>query len=129
MMMPKQMANKRVRLFTFLLLGIISLQTNVFGQTTALHLYNSWNINKLYTDTNIVHTAWKPMLYLDTVSASSTRSWFYRKVFNEHLLSVQQPNYTIYGDIILDEYIGYDSRAIKANNGSKDNYHIPMMNT
>src|SRR3954452_19835670 len=128
-MAPRQMANKSKWLCTLILLVNISSQTNVFGQTTALRLYNSWNINKLYTDTSIVHTAWKPMLYLDTVSPPSTRSWFYRKVFNEHLLSVQQPNYTIYGDIILDEYIGYDSRAIKANNGSKDNYHIPMMNT
>ena len=127
--MPKQMANKRVRLCTFLLLGIISLQTNVFGQTTALRLYNSWNINKLYTDTNAVHTTWKPILYLDTVSSPSARSWLYRKVFEEHLLSVQQPNYTVYGDIILDEYIGYDSRAIRASNGSKEDYHVPMMNT
>src|SRR3954447_7286389 len=108
-MAPKQMAKNSKWLCTLILLVNISFQTNLFGQTTALHLSNSWNINKIYVDTNLVQTSWQPILYLDTVSTSSTRSWLHRKVFNEHLLSVQQPNYTIYADIILDEYIGYDS--------------------
>src|SRR6476469_8808808 len=109
-MMPKQKAIKRQLFFALILLTLISLHATIYGQTTALRLYNNWNINNSYTDTAIAHTTWKPLLYVDTVAAPSNRSWLHRKFFEEHLLSVQQPNYTIYGDIVIDEYIGYDSR-------------------
>jgi len=127
--MPKHWAIKRILLFALILPTLISIHLTIYGQTTALRLYNSWNINKSYTDTTIAITTCKPLLYQDTIKAPTNRSWLYRKFFEEHLLSVQQPNFTIYGDIVVDEYIGYDSRPIRATNGSHENYHVPMMNT
>jgi hypothetical protein len=124
-MVPKQTADKR-KLFYALVLLLSFTYKSTHAQTTALRMYNSWNINKLYTDTSTKHTAWKPLLYEDTVTAQSDRSWLHRKFFEEHLLSVQQPGFTIYGDIILDEYIGYDKREVTVRN--KKN-HLPMMNT
>src|SRR3954452_9576341 len=98
-MMPKHRAIKRKLFFALILLTSASIHTTIYGQTTALRLFNGWNINKSYTDTSVTHTAWKTLLYQDTVTAPSDRSWLHRKFFEEHLLSVQQPDYTIYGDI------------------------------
>src|SRR3954454_2946463 len=128
-MAPEQKAYKKKLQFALLLLTIVYFHTNLYSQSSALRLYNNWNINKLYIDSSTVHTIWKPLLYQDTIIPPTKRSWLHRKFFEEHLLNVQQPNFTIYGDIIIDEYIGYDSRPIKASNGSEDNYHVPMMNT
>jgi len=128
-MVPEQTAYKRKWLCALMMLTAITFFSKINAQTTALRLYNSFNVNKLYTDSNAAHTAWKPVLYEDTITPSSNRSWLYRKFFEEHLLNVQQPGFTIYGDIVVDEYIGYDKRAIRARNGSGDNYHVPMMNT
>jgi hypothetical protein len=128
-MVPKQTAKKRNLHFALMVLTVIVCYSRINAQTTTLRLYNSWNVNKIYTDTGVTHTAWKPILYEDTTTPSSNRSWLYRKFFQEHLLNVQQPDFTIYADIIVDEYIGYDKRPIKASNGSGDNYHVPMMNT
>lgn len=128
-MVPIQKANKRRILFALLLLATASINTNIHGQPISLRLSNDWNINNRYTDTSITHTAWRPLLYQDTIATSTNHNWFRRKFFEEHLLNVQQPGYNIYGDIVVDEYVGYDKRAIKARNGSRDNYHLPMMNT
>lgn len=123
------MAKKRILFYVLVVLITIVFCSDLKAQTTTLRLYNSWNINKLYTDTTIAHTAWKPVLYEDTITPSSNHTWLYRKFFEEHLLNVQQPNFTIYGDVVVDEYIGYDKRPIRARNGINDNYHYPMMNT
>ncbi len=101
-----------------------------FAQSTALRLSNGWNLNRFYADTAIQHTAWKPLLYEDTTTASSGHSWLYKKFFEEHLVNVQQPDFTIYGDIIVDEYIGYNKRPVRVRDSHDDgDYHVPTMNT
>src|SRR5690349_6399634 len=122
-MVPKQIAYKRKWLCALMMFTATFFYSNINAQTTALRLYNNFNINKLYIDSTAIHTAWKPVLYEDTITPSSSHSWLHRKFFEEHLLNVQQPGFTIYGDIVVDEYIGYDKRAIRARNGSGDNYH------
>ena len=108
MMVPK-LLTKKTGLFVFFIV-FTAFYSPSFAQPTALRLFNSWNINRLYTDSTFLHTTWKPVLYEDTVTTPSSHSWLYRKFFEEHLLNIQRPDFTIYGDIIVDEYIGYNKR-------------------
>ncbi len=85
--------------------------------------------NQLYRTDSIAHTAWKPVLLTDSIVQPSQHSWLRRKFFEEHLLSVQQPGFNLYGDIIVDEHIGYNTRAISPPNPSPQVYHVPEMNT
>lgn len=97
---------------------------------TALKLYESYRQNNLYNDDTILHTVWKPVLYTDTLLPKITgKSWFNRKFFNEHLLQVQQKDFNIYADIIIDETIGKSNRYDKIV-GTKDiNVKTPSVDT
>lgn len=125
-MVPKQTAERRILPGSFMLLAACIFHLSIQAQNTSLRLYNSWNINQLYKNSDAEHTAWKPLLYEDSITPNSNDGWIKRKVFQEHLLSVQQPNFTIYGDIVVDEYIGYDSRKVSVRNKTN---HLPMLNT
>lgn len=76
-------------------------------------------IDEAYVNDSIQHITWKPVIYADTVLPHLDEPWFKKKFFHEHLVQVQQSNYNIYGDIIVDEYIGKSKRFVKT----------PMMNT
>src|SRR5579875_3308889 len=82
-------------------------------------------IDHVYRNDSISHTAWKPILLTDSIVQPSQHSWLRRKFFEEHLLSVQQPGFNLYGDIIVDEHIGYDTRFVTPPNPSPQVYHVP----
>lgn len=87
-------------------------------------------LDQAYRRNDVIHTAWKPLLFTDSVTPSSQNKWIKRKFLEEHLLNVQEPGFNIYGDIIVDEYIGYDKRGtIPKKNIPNDTYKVPMMNT
>lgn len=86
-------------------------------------------IDKLYRRDTIVHTAWKPVLLTDSTVQPSAYTWLRRKFFEEHLLSVQKEDFNLYADIIFDEHIGYNTRAINIPTAEKQNYKVPELNT
>ena len=97
-----------------LLLFAFSAAVCTIKAQTRLRLYNSYNQDKLYNDDTIKHTIWRPVLYTDSLlPEDNTTPWLKRKFFNQHLLQVQQKGFNIYGDIIVDEYIGKSSRYSK----------------
>jgi hypothetical protein len=75
-----------------------------------------------------MHTAWRPLVYTDSITPKLPYSWLKRKFFCEHLLNVQEKGFNIYGDIAIDEYIGYGSRDIHTSNAGYVSTP-PMMNT
>ncbi len=101
-----------------------SAQSNV-ALTESRQLY----IDELYRKDSLAHTAWKPVLLTEAVVPPTSHSWLRRKFFQEHLLSVQQPDYNIYADVIVDEHIGYNTRSVNPPNASSQTYQVPMMNT
>ncbi len=68
-------------------------------------------------------------LLIDSVAQPTSDSWLRRKFFQEHLLSVQQRDFNIYADIIVDETIGYNTRGVNPPNASTQTYKAPMLNT
>ena len=113
----------------FLLLISIIAAASAFAQsnfsfTESRQMY----IDKLYRRDSIAHTAWKPVLLTDSTVQPSNHNWLRRKFFEEHLLSVQQPGFNIYADIVVDENIGYNTRAINPPNASTQTYNVPEMN-
>ena len=72
----------------------------------------------LYNSDTFQHTAWKPVLYIDSTYQKSNRSWLYRKFFEEHLLQIQQPGFNIFGDVIFDELFGTTKRDIPTGNAT-----------
>lgn len=85
----------------------------------SLRISDKWNEAYIYKNDSIAHTVLKPVLYYDTIIATQPYSWLKRKFFYEHLLQVQKDNFNIYGDAIVDEYIGKSRRFVQT----------PMMNT
>ncbi len=113
-----------------LLLTLIAISVTSFAQNDVSFIESrQMYINQLYRRDTIAHTAWKPVLLSDSIVQPSADSWLRRKFFQEHLLSVQKPGFNIYGDIIVDEDIGYDTRAINPPNASTQTYKVPVMNT
>ncbi|MDQ0108135.1 hypothetical protein J2T02_003257 [Chitinophaga terrae (ex Kim and Jung 2007)] len=73
--------------------------------------YNPQNIRELYLDSSNHHTAFKPILHVDTSAMytqpdTAKRSWFHRKLFNEHLLEFRHPDYNVFIDFLPDFQIG-----------------------
>ncbi|MBV7529011.1 hypothetical protein [Chitinophaga sp. sic0106] len=80
--------------------------------------YNIQNIRELYMDSANHHTAFKPILHVDTSSMytnpdTTKRSWIYRKLFQEHLLEFRRPDYNVFIDFLPDFQIG------KSHDGSR----------
>jgi hypothetical protein len=99
------------------------------AQSPVLQVTNSFNQQSvLYNSDTFAHTAWKPVLYTDSTYQKSNRSWLHRKLFEEHLLQVQQPGFNIFGDILFDEDAGWSKRAIPTS-GSSDQTHFMYLNT
>jgi hypothetical protein len=95
-----------------------------------LRLYNNTDEVKMYNADSTMHTAWKPVLYYDSLAPSkSGERWFKRKFFQEHLLQYQSPGFNIYGDFIVDEYIGKSDRYNKTVGSKVIDVKTPSMNT
>ncbi len=91
--------------------------------------YNNTDEQKLYNFDTTMHTAWKPVLYTDSLLPIINEPWFKRKFFQEHLVQVQTPGFNLYGDIIVDEYIGKSGRYNKKVGALDINSTMPGMNT
>ena len=113
----------------FLFFSIFSF-SNSYTQASVLRVTNSFNQQSvLYNTDTFAHTAWKPVLYIDSTYIKSNRSWLHRKFFEEHLLQLQQSSFNIFADIIVDEYIGPGKRNIPTGPTSKGTSKLTMMNT
>lgn len=111
---------------TFLLAGIILFSVQLsMAQSTYLpnsyQLYQKFNAD-IYSTKSAFHTSLRPFLIdsliqhtYDSVMnvgvSSDRKSWLERKIFNEHLFDVKKPDYTFYGDVILDLQAGRDFTA------------------
>lgn len=122
-----QNANKLLLLFClFLLLSALNLN----AQAPVLRVTNDFNQQSvLYNTDTFAHTAWKPVLYTDSMYQKSNRTWLYRKFFEEHLLQVQQPDFNIFGDIIFDEFAGATQRKIPTSTRNSDKSGFIYTNT
>ncbi len=103
--------NKLQAVCCLIFLFLLSLKLS--AQAPVLQVTNSFTQQSvLYNSDTFSHTAWKPVLYTDSTYHKSNQSWLYRKFFEEHLLQIQQPNFNIFGDALLDEYIGASKRGV-----------------
>ena len=116
---------KAMALFLSVTISAACIAQNDVSFTESGQFY----IDKLYRRDTILHTAWKPVLLTDSIVQPSQHSWLRRKFFEEHLLSVQKENFNLYADVIVDENIGYDTRAVNPPNASTQTYKVPMLNT
>src|SRR5690606_4849412 len=70
------------------------------------------NMSQIYADDSLRHTAVKPFVGSnidprhEIGTRDSTRSWWYRKLFNEHLVEVAKDDHTFYLDFMPDFIIG-----------------------
>lgn len=118
----KTAGKKQVRIIIVLQL---LLPLSLFAQTfTTQTISNYYKENDLYTNDSVAHTAWKPILQKGTTNGNTEGTWFNRKFFHEHLLSVIQPNFQLYGDAIFDECIGKSSRSQKTPNLNTRGYEV-----
>ncbi|WP_295718715.1 gliding motility protein RemB [Mucilaginibacter sp.] len=113
----------------FLLAGIILFSVQLCkGQSTYLpnsyQLYQKFNAD-IYSTKSAFHTSLRPFLIDSLIQHSydsvmnvgvnnNRKSWLDRKIFNEHLFEVNKPDYTFYGDIILDLQAGTDFTSKKS---------------
>src|SRR5215471_1568784 len=94
--------------------------SEIHAQVPVLKVTNGYNEQQIiYNNDSMMHTAWKPALYIDTSTKRGTGNWFHRKFFQEHLLQLRDSNFNLDADIIFDEYIGSSKRYVTT----------PMMNT
>ncbi len=116
-------------LFSVFLLFVFYGYSNAQNDV-QLRLYNSYDEQKMYNADTEMHTAWKPVLYTDTLAAYyRNESWVKRKLLQEHLLQIQTPGFNFYGDFIVDEYIGKSNRYDKFYGPKEINQKTPSMDT
>jgi hypothetical protein len=102
---------------------------NIYAQAPVLQVTNSFTQQSaLYNSDTFNHTAWKPVLYIDSTYQKSARSWLYRKFFEEHLLQLQQRGFNIFADVLFDEYAGSSKRYVPTGNAT-DKTKFIYMNT
>ncbi len=119
-----------LRLLIFCFFACFFLPFNASTQAPVLRLTNSFNENSVLYDTDTIsHTTWKPVLFIDSLYTKSNRSWLHRKFFEEHLLQVQEPNFNIFADMVIDEYIGVGKRGIPTSKRGDNKSKVLMMNT
>lgn len=103
----------RLRVFYIFLFAFSFVSVHVIAQAPVMQVTNNFDQQSvLYNSDTFSHTAWKPVLYIDSTYQKSNRSWLYRKFFEEHLLQIQQPGFNIFADILVDEDLGYTKRAV-----------------
>ncbi|WP_255563193.1 gliding motility protein RemB [Mucilaginibacter sp. 21P] len=98
--------------------------TALTGKAQSVYLPQSYQFYQkfnadIYSKSSSMHTSLRPFLIDSTISNrynqlmqmgvdSSRRSWFLRKVFNEHLLDIRNKDWTFYADYLQDNTIGHD---------------------
>ncbi|CAN5313858.1 hypothetical protein BH11BAC6_BH11BAC6_18670 [soil metagenome] len=98
---------------------------NAAAQTDQLKLTNTYNEQQvIYNTDSFMHTAWKPLLYNDSIELRNNGSWFQRKFFKEHLLQIRQQDFNLHGDLIFDEYIGNSKRAVTTPSMNTRGYEV-----
>jgi hypothetical protein len=130
-----QKANKLfILIYLLLFFLIVSSPLYLIAQAPVLQVTNSFTQQSvLYNTDSFSHTAWKPVLYTDSTYQKSNRSWFNRKLFEEHLVQVQQPGFNIFGDILLDLNAGASKRPVptksSVNSGGSEKSKFVHTNT
>lgn len=104
----------------WLLLCAFTVAGQSVYQPYSYQLYQKLNTT-FYSTGNNLHTSIKPAfsddsllrdrfqtLLTDSTAGNAPRSWLYRKIFQEHLINYDQPDYTFYADYLPDLTIGRD---------------------
>ena len=111
-----------LRIYIFLLILLAS--SNSFSQSRIYlydyHQYQKINSGIYSIDTNL-HTSIRPVFpndslqyrLLDSLSYANIdttvrRSWLHRKLFTEHLIQIEKPDYNVYIDFLPDFQVGRD---------------------
>jgi len=118
--MIQRLQNNYLRLvgiMTVLCLHVYSTKAQSTYQPYSYHFYQKLNSVLYHTDTKI-HTSIKPMIMnevlqprydsLMQLEVTNRYSWGGRKLFNEHLIDIQEEEYTFYADFLPDFQIGRD---------------------
>lgn len=101
----------RILLFLFFLFYVSGYCQK---DSVILRPVTQWNEAQIYSGSNLdLHTAFKPILILDTVAGKSKHSLLYRKIFEEHLLIFQQQDFHLFVDFLPDFQIGNSLRKQK----------------
>lgn len=115
----KTMFMKKLLPFLFLIFVAGQLQAQSQYQPYSYQFYQKLN-REVYNLETRFHSSLKPFFIDDSllvehgkqllsVGVDSTRhSWISRKIFNEHLIDIQKPDYTFYADFLPDFQIGKD---------------------
>jgi len=101
-----------------LLLIAINTQAQSTYQPYSYQFYQKFDA-ELYSVNTRLHTSIKPTIIDSLLKptydslmnfgiSTQNKSWLYRKVYAEHLVDIQKPGYTLYGDILPDLMIGQD---------------------
>ena len=101
------------------------LQLTLFAQTAPLplnHNYTNLYEHSLHHLSSQVHTDFKPFnqfqlssirdSVIDEMITDENKTWLGRKLFNEHLVNLEKPDYSLYVDPAIEFRIGKE-----ANNG------------
>jgi len=111
---------KMMRKILYLLLLIVGMEhvnAQSLPQPYSFQFYQKLS-KEAYSPENRFHTALKPFFVDDSlltnrftqlinVGVDSTRqSWVVRKIFNEHLFSIEKSDYTFYADFLPDFQVG-----------------------
>jgi hypothetical protein len=101
----------------------ISAQTNGYPNQIIpynFNLYQELNIEISKDTSRKFHSSLKPYFIDDSTLNSSKislvqmggkiegKSWVQRKLFDEHLIQIEKPDFTFYADLLLDGFIGKD---------------------
>lgn len=81
------------------------INSSVYSLDTNLHT----SIRPVFLNDSIQYRLLDSLTYLNT-DTSTERSLFYRKVFAEHLIQIEKPDYKVYIDFLPDFQIGRDQQ-------------------
>ena len=114
---------KHQSLSIIIALVVLTLGQNIFAQSTyqpySYSFYQKFSTD-LYSTKTRIHTTLKPFFTDDSLLIhtydslmnygvdSARHDLLYRKIFNEHLIDLKRPGYTLYADGLPDLQIGKD---------------------
>lgn len=114
--------NKVYTLF-FVLVSSFSSFSQTRKYTYDYHFYQRINSSVYSVDTNL-HTSIHPVFPSDSLQYAAldslsnvgidtleARSWLHRKLFTEHLIQVERPDYNVYIDFLPDFQVGKDKQS------------------
>ncbi|WP_040628376.1 hypothetical protein [Mucilaginibacter paludis] len=112
----------------FACLIIVTLAANRLSAQSVYQPYSYSFYQKfsadLYSTQTRIHSSLKPYLVdsllrhtydslMNVGINTANKSYGYRKLFSEHLIDIQHPGYTLYGDVLPDVQIGRDFSGSK----------------